>query len=325
MRNQNIPKKILHWYDNNKRVLPWRKHVSKKQTEYFTLVSEFMLQQTQVKTVIPYFNFFIKKIPNLKKLSKTSENTLLKIWQGLGYYSRVQNLKKTARIIIDKYKGKMPQEYNQLVVLPGIGEYTASALLAIVFNKKIIPLDGNIKRLLKRIFNLKFSRNLNNFKTKLGYSERSSDYAQALMELGALICKPKNPLCNKCPITSNCLSFKKNDFVIESKIKKEKNKYFEVNFYENKNKILLIKNDYYKFLKNLLIFPMNEIPEKNFFKNSKKIINVKMSNMNIKIKVNFLRGVKKINNSQWIEKSKFSKYTLPSFTKRIYKSIQNQI
>ena len=323
--NQILPNKILHWYDNNKRTLPWRNKKTQSKKEYYTLVSEFMLQQTQVKTVIPYFNFFIKKIPNLKKLSKTSENTLLKIWQGLGYYSRVQNLKKTARIIIDKHKGKMPQEYNQLVALPGIGEYTASALLAIVFNKKIIPLDGNIKRLLKRIFNLKFSRNLNNFKTKLGYSERSSDYAQALMELGALICKPKNPLCNKCPITSNCLSFKKNDFVIQSKIKKEKNKYFEVNFYENKNKILLIKNDYYKFLKNLLIFPMNEIPEKNFFKNSKKIINVKMSNMNIKIKVNFLRGVKKINNSQWIEKSKFSKYTLPSFTKRIYKSIQNQI
>ena len=97
MNNQNIPKKILHWYDNNKRILPWRKHVSKKQKQYFTLVSEFMLQQTQVKTVIPYFKNFIKKITNLKSLAKTNDQKLLKCWEGLGYYSRARNLKKTAK------------------------------------------------------------------------------------------------------------------------------------------------------------------------------------------------------------------------------------
>jgi A/G-specific adenine glycosylase len=103
MNNQNIPKKILHWYDNNKRILPWRKHVSKKQKQYFTLVSEFMLQQTQVTTVIPYFNNFIKNIPNLTALSKINESKLLKYWEGLGYYSRARNLKKTANIVKKKF------------------------------------------------------------------------------------------------------------------------------------------------------------------------------------------------------------------------------
>ena len=155
MNNQNIPKKILYWYDNNKRMLPWRKNVSKKQKQYFTLISEFMLQQTQVKTVIPYFNNFISKIPNLNTLSKVSDSNLMKCWEGLGYYSRVRNLKKTAKIIMDKFKGNLPDNEEDLKSLPGIGEYTSRAIMAIAFNKKIIPLDGNVERVLKRVFYLK--------------------------------------------------------------------------------------------------------------------------------------------------------------------------
>ena len=155
MKNQNIPKKILHWYDNNKRVLPWRKQVSKKQTQYFTLVSEFMLQQTQVKTVIPYFNNFINKIPNLKKLSTVSDAKLLKCWEGLGYYSRAKNLKRTAKKIIEEFSGNLPSTIEELKTLPGIGDYTSRAIMAIVFNKSIIPLDGNVERVIKRIFFLK--------------------------------------------------------------------------------------------------------------------------------------------------------------------------
>ena len=155
MRNQNIPKKILHWYDNNKRVLPWRKQVSKKKIEYFTLVSEFMLQQTQVKTVIPYFNNFINKIPNLKKLANVKETRLMKCWEGLGYYSRARNLKKTAKKIISEFNNNLPSTIEELKTLPGIGDYTSRAIMAIVFNKPIIPLDGNVERILKRVFYLK--------------------------------------------------------------------------------------------------------------------------------------------------------------------------
>ena len=155
MNNLILTKKILNWYDNNKRTLPWRKKCSQKQREYFTLVSEFMLQQTQVSTVIPYFKNFIKNIPNLDSLAKINEKKLLKYWEGLGYYSRVKNLKKTAKIVVSKYKKKLPITLGELTKLPGIGEYTASAILAIAFNKPYIPLDGNIERVIKRLLNLK--------------------------------------------------------------------------------------------------------------------------------------------------------------------------
>ena len=150
-----ITKKILYWYDNNKRSLPWRIRCSIKKKEYFTLVSEFMLQQTQVKTVIPYFNNFLKDIPNIQSLAKVSEAKLLKHWQGLGYYSRAKNLKKSAKMIVNNYSGRLPNKFEELKKLPGVGDYTASAISAIAFNQQIIPLDGNIERVLKRILNLK--------------------------------------------------------------------------------------------------------------------------------------------------------------------------
>ena len=155
MNDKNISKKIIYWYDNNRRFLPWRKKVSKKQKEYFTLVSEFMLQQTQVKTVIPYFINFIKKIPNLKTLSKVKNETLMRSWEGLGYYSRARNLKKTAQTIVKRFNKKIPRDFLDLKSLPGIGDYTASAISAIAFNEPIIPLDGNIERVLKRYLYLK--------------------------------------------------------------------------------------------------------------------------------------------------------------------------
>ena len=155
MKDLIITNKILNWYDINKRSLPWRNKVSQEKKQYFTLVSEFMLQQTQVATVIPYFNRFIKNIPNIEKLSKYNDRKLTKLWEGLGYYSRVRNLKKTAQIIVKKFNKKIPRDFYELKSLPGIGDYTASAISAIAFNKPIVPLDGNIERVLKRYLYLK--------------------------------------------------------------------------------------------------------------------------------------------------------------------------
>ena len=155
MKDQIVTKKILNWYDLNKRSLPWRKNVSLEKKQYFTLVSEFMLQQTQVITVIPYFNNFIKNIPNLRILAKVQNKKLIKLWEGLGYYSRARNLKKTAQAVIKNFKGKLPDNFEDLISLPGIGNYTASAILAIAFNKPYIPLDGNIERVIKRYLYLK--------------------------------------------------------------------------------------------------------------------------------------------------------------------------
>ena len=326
MINQSISKEILYWYDNNKRILPWRKHLTNKQKEYFTLVSEIMLQQTQVKTVIPYFENFIKKIPNLKTLSKTNDKKLMKCWEGLGYYSRARNLKKTAKKIIKEFNGRLPDNIEQLKTLPGIGEYTSTAIMAIVFNKQFIPLDGNVERILKRVFYLKkkneiSKNNLHKKKLFFGKSFRPSDYAQSIMEIGALICRPTNPLCEDCPINKSCLAYKKNDFGIKSKSKFNKVKYFEAEIYKNKNKYLLIKNNKFNFLKNLLIFPMKEINQKQFKSSLNKRINIKMSNMDMKITINEKKRKKYLSNSLLIDKKDIKKHILPSFTKKIFNSV----
>ena len=326
MKDQIITKKILNWYDLNKRSLPWRKNVSQSKKHYYTLVSEFMLQQTQVVTVIPYFDRFINKIPNLKKLSKMPDRELIKLWEGLGYYSRVRNLKKTAKIIISKYHGEIPNNYEDLISLPGIGNYTANAILAIAFNKSYIPLDGNIERVLKRYLYLKKDKeiqkeNLIEKKSIFGISSRASDYAQALMELGAMICKPKNPECSKCPISKNCKSYKKKDFDLAKITKKNKEKYFILKVYKKNQKYLLVKNTRFNFLKNLAIFPMEELSNpKNFNEN----LNFKMSNMNMNIKIEYLKNAKRFPSSYWFDKRKLDNYMLPTFTKKVVKYLEKK-
>ena len=326
MKDQIITKKILNWYDLNKRTLPWRKNVSQSKKHYYTLVSEFMLQQTQVVTVIPYFNRFINKIPNLKKLSKMPDRELIKLWEGLGYYSRVRNLKKTAKIIISKYHGEIPNNYEDLISLPGIGNYTANAILAIAFNKSYIPLDGNIERVLKRYLYLKKDKeiqkdNLIEKKSIFGISSRASDYAQALMELGAMMCKPKNPECRECPISKNCKSYNKKDFDLAKITKKNKKKYFILKVYKKNQKYLLVKNTSFNFLKNLAIFPMEELSNpKNFNEN----LNFKMSNMNMNIKIEYLKNAKRFPSSYWFDKRKLDNYMLPTFTKKVVKYLEKK-
>jgi len=324
MKKQLLTKKILNWYDLNKRSLPWRKNVTPHKKQYYTLVSEFMLQQTQVVTVIPYFNRFIKEAPNLKSLAKINNKKLIKLWEGLGYYSRVRNLKKTAQTVIKNFQGKLPNNFEDLISLPGVGNYTANAILAIAFNKPYIPLDGNIERVLKRYLYLKKEKDIQKdslAKKKIifGISTRSSDYAQALMELGALICKPINPLCNQCPISRNCKSLQKKDFNLTKNIKKNIDKYFLLKVYKKDQRYLLIKNTKFNFLKNLTIFPMKELSNpKNFNEN----LSFKMSNMNMNIKIQYLRDSGKFQSPYWVDKKKLDNYMLPSFTKKIVKYLE---
>jgi len=199
INNRNLPKKILTWYDNNKRTLPWRISHTFKKKQYYRILSEFMLQQTQVKTVIPYFNNFVKKIPNLKVLSKSNGKKILKLWEGLGYYTRAKNLHKTSKILIKKYKGKIPNSFEKLKELPGVGDYTANVLLALIYNQPRVALDGNVKRVLSRLDKINTEKTVNLFITK-----RNGDFAEALMEFGALICKPKDPRCHECKIKKMC-------------------------------------------------------------------------------------------------------------------------
>ena len=283
-----------------------------------------MLQQTQVSTVIPFFNRFIKSLPSLNSLAKVNEKKLIKLWEGLGYYSRARNLKKTAQVVIKNFDGKLPNNFEDLLKLPGIGNYTANAILAIAFNKPYIPLDGNIERVLKRYLYLKKEKeiqkdNLVQKKIIFGTTLRSSDYAQALMELGAIICKPNNPICDKCPIRKKCKSYKKKDFSLTKSIKKNKDKYFILKVYKKDQRYLLIKNTKFNFLKNLSIFPMKELSNpKNFNEN----LNFKMSNMNMNIKIQYSKDSQKFPFSYWLDKKKLNSYMLPSFTKKVVQYLE---
>ena len=209
----SISKKIITWYLKHKRTLPWREYNNLNDKHYKVLLSEYMLQQTQVRTVIPYFNKFYKKYPNFKSITKTSNTSIIKMWQGLGYYRRAKFLHQTAKIIVDQYEGKLPNNYEALINFPGIGDYTAKTLLAIIFDKPVIGVDGNVKRIIQRLFYLKYNKNLlqriQKFTKKLRCKKNNSELMQGLMELGSLICKPKKPNCSFCPLTSECMSYKK--------------------------------------------------------------------------------------------------------------------
>ena len=278
-----------------------------------------MLQQTQVKTVIPYFNNFVKKIPNLKALSKSNEKKVLKLWEGLGYYTRAKNLHKTSKILSKKYNGQIPKNFEELKKLPGIGDYTANILLALIYNQPRIALDGNVKRVLSRLSKTNIEDSVNLFKTK-----RNADLAEALMEFGALICKPKDPRCKECKIKKMCTYYES-----ESKIKFKRKikihlKSYDIFCYLKKNKkqIALTKNNNLGFLKKFNLPKIKETSKKNkkwkFLCNYKNYISNKKLNINLYYK--FSSNIPSKYN--WYSLNKNNEF-IPSFTKKIFKQVSN--
>lgn len=219
--------KLLKWYHDTKRPLPWREN----HNPYFIWLSEIMLQQTQVVTVIEYFKRFVEKFPTLEALAQGQEDEVLKLWEGLGYYSRARRLISCAKEVVDKYDGEFPRNYEALMKLPGIGPYTAGAISSIAFNEKVPAVDGNVMRVYARLFYMK--NDLSNSKTIKVFQEKVKEtlpedcrhFNQALMELGALICSPKKPKCDQCPIQEDCLAFdEKVELELPVKTKKIKKK-----------------------------------------------------------------------------------------------------
>lgn len=207
-----IVEPLLSWYDKGKRVLPWRQ----EPTPYHVWVSEIMLQQTRVEAVKPYYDRFISRLPDIESLAEAEEDILLKLWEGLGYYNRVRNLNKAAKIIVQKYHGVMPEDDRELLSLPGIGSYTAGAIVSIAYNRPVPAVDGNVLRVLSRL--RCDERVISEEAVKKQVAEeiryvipksRPGDFNQALMELGALVCIPTGtPKCGECPWETICLAHK---------------------------------------------------------------------------------------------------------------------
>ncbi len=206
---KKIQSKLLQWFEKNRRDLPWRK----TQDPYAIWVSEIMLQQTQVATVLPYYQKFLKTFPTIRSLARAELSQVLKIWEGLGYYSRARNLHQAAKTILNRFGGKIPDNPESLLRLPGIGRYTAGAILSIAFNQETPILDGNVKRVLSRLFAIsgapqKTGKLLWKYSASLIPEGHARSFNQALMDLGAMVCTPKNPLCSKCPIRKICKAFR---------------------------------------------------------------------------------------------------------------------
>ena len=203
-----LPGQLLQWYDQNRRILPWRENPS----PYRTWISEVMLQQTRVEAGIAYFERFTAALPDIPSLAAVEEQQLLKLWEGLGYYSRARNLKKAATLLMEQYHGVLPADFTALCKLPGLGEYSAGAIASIAFDLRVPAVDGNVLRVAARLMN--DDRNIEDPAVKKDFRQtvwevlpqhRVGDFNQSLMELGALICLPNGrPLCERCPVQNLC-------------------------------------------------------------------------------------------------------------------------
>jgi A/G-specific adenine glycosylase len=232
MAKKHFTSLLLEWYSENKRDLPWRK----TKDPYKIWLSEIMLQQTRVSQGLPYYKNFIKKYSSVKKLAHAPEKTVLRLWQGLGYYSRARNLHRCAKIVASNYKGKFPNTYTGLLTLPGIGEYTAAAISSIAFNEQKAVVDGNVFRVLARLNGI--SLNVNTLSGKKYFFDLANSiipkqdpglFNQAMMEFGALYCTPKNPNCVKCIFNKQCIAYQTESqflYPVKNKLAKRRRRYF---------------------------------------------------------------------------------------------------
>ena len=216
MKEQNLTQSLLEWFDKNGRDLPWRFKGGAHPDPYVIFVSEIMLQQTTVKTVIPYFERFMKRFPNVETLASASEDEVYKYWQGLGYYSRARSMHKSAQMVVRQYDGKFPDTVKQISQMKGFGPYTIASFAALAYNLPETVIDGNVMRIMCRMYHLTdpletIKETVKQKACKLTSKQRPADYASAIMDLGATVCTPKNPQCLRCPWQSSCLSADKSD------------------------------------------------------------------------------------------------------------------
>jgi A/G-specific adenine glycosylase len=259
---------LQNWYIQNKRDLPWR-HT---QDPYIIWLSEVILQQTRVVQGLPYFLKFSTTYPSIKDLAEAPLDDVMKLWQGLGYYSRARNMHHTANLIYEKYGNSFPTSYEQMIALKGIGPYTASAVASFAFNLPYAVLDGNVNRVLSRLFMV--DEPINSSKGKKIFESLSTEFLdinqpamhnQAIMELGALVCLPQNPKCAECPLNTFCTAMKKNvasEFPKKIKKQKPRDRYFNYIFIKQNNQTFLNQRFEKDIWQHLFEFPLIETKKK---------------------------------------------------------------
>lgn len=277
--SRNFSRDLLQWFYHNRRNLPWRQ----TKNPYHIWVSEVMLQQTQVDTVIPYYNKFIQHFPTLFDLAEAEEESVLKNWEGLGYYSRARNLQQGVREVVEKYGGKVPGNKKDILSIKGIGPYTAGAVLSIAYNIPEPAVDGNVMRVLARFFLI--DDDISKAKTRKLFEKKiaglmpeddPSGFNQGLMELGALVCRPKQPKCESCPLNSRCMAYEEG-VQSEYPVKKKKTApkpvhYAVLALKDDKGRLLIEKRPDKGLLAGLWQLPMVMLKERSGPKQAEKAI-----------------------------------------------------
>lgn len=277
----DFSKLITDWYKLNYRQLPWRD----TQNAYIIWLSEVILQQTRVAQGLPYFERFAKKYPTVKHLAKANQDEVLKLWQGLGYYSRARNMHHTAQEVLSINKGVFPSKYEELIQLKGVGDYTAAAVASFSSNEPVAVVDGNVYRLLSRFFGIETP--IDSTEGKKIFREKAFDvlnkknsaiHNQAMMEYGAIVCTPKNPNCDECVLSKKCIAFqlnKVNLLPIKSKKTKVLSRYLIYSVIHNGKSVLLRKREENDIWKGLFEFPLEEQARPSSKKSSQIIIGKK--------------------------------------------------
>ena len=339
-----ISKILLRWYDKNGRVLPWRVSPldvksGQNPDPYKVWVSEIMLQQTTVKTVIPYFQKFVNKWKCVDELSYASEGEVLAFWAGLGYYARGRNLLRCAKELRSRFNSKLPNDKKKLLSLPGIGEYTASAIRSIAFGEQEVVVDANIERVICRLFKIEkpikqSKKAIKECASQLFPGFRSGDLAQALMDFANSICRPKKPFCAQCPISRSCLSFKCN--VVESipSKPKKKNKPIKMGYVFfatlRPNKFLLERRPSKGILGGLLGFPTTKwdlenkepiFPFKAHWFNTETVVTHEFSHFKLELEIVIGETqYSRFDNSKYLvaEQRDFNLLSLPTLMRKVY-------
>ena len=274
-------KNLFSWFEDHARILPWRQNPH----WYKTFLSEFMLQQTQVNQALPYFNKFHYQYPDIYALANSEEHEVLTLWAGLGYYARARNLRKASIKIVNDFDGNFPETIKEALTLPGVGIYTAHAILSIAFNKSYAVVDGNVKRVISRLFTIneeissaKTLQKISHISDSIINKENPSKYNEAIMELGATICTSVNPICQNCPVSTFCKANRENTvykFPIKTIKKKKRAVFYYAFIIKHDEKYLIVKRKPKGLLASMWEFPSLEGTKKGYSKENlfKYIIN----------------------------------------------------
>lgn len=264
MMNTALTEKVIEWYQNHKRQLPWRTD----KDPYKIWLSEIILQQTRIDQGTPYYEKFLSHYPCIFEMAKAPEDEILKHWQGLGYYSRARNMHHTAKVIVNDYQGIFPQDYKSIRLLKGIGDYTASILLSVCFNQPYAVVDGNVSRVVSRLFGIKDfidkpegQKIIKQKATEILDKQNPGDFNEALMDFGSMVCTPSNPNCCECPLSNHCYAFIHNEqnlLPFKSQKKELRKRYFHYYYLEQEGFIFVKKRNNSDIWKSLYEFPLIE-------------------------------------------------------------------